>query len=194
MRSEILFGLIASVMTQHSFGQNFSEICDSIDNGQFVADPNDCSHFYQCIDGAGTSGSCPPGMLFDPSEQFCNFEVNVICKSDTEFTETTILSSTTSLEVSTVTTIPSSPIFNAESTTVSSSGQAEKYCRSSDPNIPSFAPSSTSCEQYYICVNQKPFQLSCAKGRHWNQRKQYCDNPKEVNCQVRLVSDNWLLS
>lgn len=160
-----LIGILLCLVTCCVQQNPQKDICKGLPDGQFIGDPSDCSRFYMCENGFGTGANCPPGMLFDTLQNRCNFEENVNCDVTTEPEETTTIPTTaTSEEIVT--------------------SNVEKFCRSSDPSVPSFYPSSTNCEEYYICVNQKPFQLSCARGQHWNQQNRYCDDPAAVECLV----------
>lgn len=47
-----------------------------------------------------------------------------------------------------------------------------------------FHPSELHCDWYYICVNGKPIQQSCAPGLHWNQKIHKCVIPENANCQI----------
>ncbi|XP_055590560.1 peritrophin-1-like [Uranotaenia lowii] len=157
--------------------------CKDAQDNEFVSDPEDCSKFLQCSNGEGTSISCPPGFLFDPEQKICNFEDQVVCETP----------AATTSDPSTVvpdTTTPSQTTAVTESTTGMTTTtvpdlEPEEFCKAADPSKPVFHPSSTNCGQYYICINRNPFLLSCAKGQHWNQEKQFCDNPGAVNCQIK---------
>nr|XP_015910316.2 uncharacterized protein LOC107441530 [Parasteatoda tepidariorum] len=50
------------------------------DNGMFPND-NDCSTFYNCIDGQAILQSCAPGLLFDKEKKMCNFPNQAKCSN-----------------------------------------------------------------------------------------------------------------
>ncbi|XP_065094775.1 peritrophin-1-like [Ochlerotatus camptorhynchus] len=164
--TELLLCLVISCVQQNPQ----EDICKGLPDGQFVGDPSDCSRFYMCDNGFGTGANCPAGMLFDTLQNRCNFEHDVDCGVATEPEETT--------------TVPTTATSEEIETTTNAASDVDEFCRSTDPSVPSFYPSSTNCEEYYICVNQKPFRLSCARGQHWNQQKRYCDDPAAVDCLV----------
>lgn len=39
------------------------------------------------------------------------------------------------------------------------------------------------CENFYICIEGNPVQLSCRPGQHWNTVEQYCDDPERAGCE-----------
>jgi len=58
-----------------------------------------------------------------------------------------------------------------------------------------YAPSYTSCEEYYHCVNGVPFTMTCPDGLYWDQSNEICNWPDQVNppCPYADCSDipNW---
>merc|ERR1711973_174034 len=54
--------------------------CSGEADGTFIADPNDCSKFFVCSHGEATSHQCVEPLLFDPSQNVCNWPSAVDCK------------------------------------------------------------------------------------------------------------------
>lgn len=44
------------------------------------------------------------------------------------------------------------------------------------------------CEWYYICINGVPALVPCRPGQHWNAVNEYCDDPENAGCDVRVVA------
>ena len=42
-------------------------------SGGVVADPTDCSRYYDCGDRTTYHFRCPAGTLFDPTRRYCNW-------------------------------------------------------------------------------------------------------------------------
>merc|ERR1711931_141960 len=63
--------------------------CSGEADGTFIADPSDCSKFFVCSHGEATSHQCVEPLLFDPSQNVCNWPSAVDCKVETTTTTTT---------------------------------------------------------------------------------------------------------
>jgi chitinase len=65
------------------------EFCSGKENGNH-ADPDDCTRFYQCSNGAGAPFSCGAGTVYDPQRGICNWEDQVVdlcagCPNDARY-------------------------------------------------------------------------------------------------------------
>ncbi|XP_055620282.1 probable endochitinase [Toxorhynchites rutilus septentrionalis] len=205
MDSLILVIIVAALSVQFCTAQSPQDVCKGVSNNNFVANPEDCSSFYICVDEIGRVENCPAGTKFDYLKGYCSFDDEVACKKMEEVTETTVADSsemapitttterlTTAVSTSVPTTVTTSKQTTeltesteaTETTTIASNSNAKEFCKTADPNVLNFLPSTTNCEQYFICMNGEPFQLQCASGSHWNDQRQFCDDPKMANCQV----------
>uniref|UniRef100_A0A5S6QZQ3 Chitin-binding type-2 domain-containing protein n=1 Tax=Trichuris muris TaxID=70415 RepID=A0A5S6QZQ3_TRIMR len=45
--------------------------------GEFIADPNDCTVFYRCTHGRRIKFTCPPGTGFNPQINVCDWKSNI---------------------------------------------------------------------------------------------------------------------
>jgi len=41
------------------------------------------------------------------------------------------------------------------------------------------------CTKYFICIVGMPVLTSCPDGLYWNQKAEFCDSPKNVDCQMQ---------
>lgn len=68
-----------------------TEVCDVADNVvcdiecpetgfSWIAHPQSCHHYFLCIEGTSDLLSCAPGLNFDPINNRCDFEENVVCQ------------------------------------------------------------------------------------------------------------------
>jgi len=57
-----------------------SSSCSSL---QLLADPSDCSSFYQCSAGEKHKISCPVGLQFNSDKNYCDWPENVKCTKET---------------------------------------------------------------------------------------------------------------
>ncbi|XP_057662384.1 chondroitin proteoglycan 2-like [Diorhabda carinulata] len=46
--------------------------CPDSSEPTYLADPTDCSKYYECIRGQKYQGSCPDGLLWDDSHKYCD--------------------------------------------------------------------------------------------------------------------------
>ncbi|KAF7271208.1 hypothetical protein GWI33_015890 [Rhynchophorus ferrugineus] len=55
--------------------------CPEVDGGSptYIADPDDCSAFYECSNGEPWRIVCAPGALFDANSLKCENEEDVNC-------------------------------------------------------------------------------------------------------------------
>uniref|UniRef100_A0A182YIS8 Chitin-binding type-2 domain-containing protein n=1 Tax=Anopheles stephensi TaxID=30069 RepID=A0A182YIS8_ANOST len=63
----------------------------------------------------------------------------------------------------------------------------QDVCQQTQANDISFTASPTSCEEYYLCFNRKPFLMRCAPGSHWNAESNQCDAVEVVKCKIKPI-------
>ncbi|XP_052890950.1 probable chitinase 10 [Anopheles moucheti] len=153
-------------------------LCDGVTSNSFVADPEDCSKFYQCNGDTFIHGACPNGMFYH-SKDVCSIDSSD-CESITPSVSTT---------TSTETPLTTQAVFSTESSPMDNTTDPEEFCQTKDPNLPSFVKSPTDCSEYYICVDHKPILQKCAAGRYWNPVLLYCDDPEVVPCEHDRILD-----
>ena len=61
-----------------------------------IPDPESCSNYYSCSNGLSILRPCPPGLVFNNAEKYCDFPRNVDCEPmTTRPTNTTMTTTTT---------------------------------------------------------------------------------------------------
>ncbi|XP_058065692.1 probable chitinase 10 [Anopheles bellator] len=185
---------VINVILALTYGQQSSnDACVGIAVSSIVADPEDCTKFFQCNENSVVHGSCPSGMFYH-SVDVCSFDATD-CRTTTESVTTTSIdvsatpvmpsttASTTPKSTTSGTTFTPAPTLpEIDTTTEGTTVNPEAVCLESDPNKPRFVKSSTNCSQYYICVNRMPILHSCVDGKYWNDEHLYCDDPRRVPC------------
>lgn len=59
-----------------------SNPCSGHPEGSFVAKPDSCDGYYYCSSKGAEAGNCPSGLIFDPTEQSCNYPSDSPCQSN----------------------------------------------------------------------------------------------------------------
>lgn len=50
-----------------------------------------------------------------------------------------------------------------------------------------YIASNTSCDAYYLCLNDQIFEMNCRDGLYWNPEIDKCDFPENVICNVSFI-------
>lgn len=73
---------MAYYLSSTVLGQTHSYVCPRSNARGLQPDPEDCSKYYQCVDGGRYyHKSCPPGLWFDSRYSICNWPGYVSCYS-----------------------------------------------------------------------------------------------------------------
>lgn len=114
--SLLLFLSAAVVVVQGGSVANFN--CPRPDG--LFADPTDCSYFYQCSGGVAYHQQCPPGLIFNAAQGYCDWPANTVCNAGQATTtttrQTTAAASTTSTSKATTAAAPTSTARPATTT------------------------------------------------------------------------------
>jgi len=127
--------------------------CANVPNFSFLPNAVSCSLYYQCIDGTAHLLSCPLGDHFNFEEQDCTDPDDANCPLTPPPTEPTEP--------------PTTPI-------------PEPSCEGVD-NF-RLIPSPLTCYDYYMCISEVAFRLTCPRGLYFSERIQSCDYPAYVDC------------
>ncbi|XP_049298653.1 probable chitinase 10 [Anopheles funestus] len=172
--------VLVSIATELVYSQQLAPngLCDGIKSNSFVADPEDCTKFYQCNGDTVIHGTCPTGMFY---------HIKDVCSIDSSDCESLTPSVPT-------TTLPDTPLTtevasSTETLPTHNTTDPETFCLTTDPNVPSFVRSPTDCSDYYICVDHKPIRQKCAADRYWNSALLYCDDSTKVPCEHDHIAD-----
>lgn len=55
-------------------------------------------------------------------------------------------------------------------------------CPPNDTEIPTFLPSNSFCDSYFLCYHGRPFEMFCSIGYYWNQELNECILERDSNC------------
>ncbi|XP_050067417.1 probable chitinase 10 [Anopheles maculipalpis] len=174
----VLLLITINFLLVHSLQTVPNELCDGVKSNSFVADPEDCTKFFQCNVDSVIHGTCPKGMYYHSID---------VCSTDAADCESlTHPDLTTTSTDSSLTTLPATSTVNSP---MDNATDPESFCLAADPNFPSFVKSPSDCSEYYICVDQKPILQKCTAGRYWNAALRYCDDPEKVSCEHDRILD-----
>lgn len=114
MFSRKILCLLASLLIQTNLVKS-----DCI-HGYYYPHSSKCELFYECSYGVLYEFSCPDGLYFNPTENVCDFPVNVDCESVTEDIPETTTEVTTEWTIPTSTTSETTTEVTPEWTTSTS--------------------------------------------------------------------------
>lgn len=72
----------------------------------YAVDPNDCSTYYQCVNGVYVQGKCPSGLNWNLGTSTCDWAHNVDCTGNPAPPSTTAASGPTTTKGPATTTVP----------------------------------------------------------------------------------------
>jgi valyl-tRNA synthetase len=123
------------------------------ENATFIANPNNCSEFFECDNGVLVQMSCPPGLYFCSEKQICDWLWDSECKFDCNI-------------------VKSKPVVIVE----------EKFIPAADPECPpqtdgvvTYLPNPDDCNKYYECSNEVPVPMHCPDFLYFCTQKNSCD-------------------
>ncbi|XP_028043649.1 chondroitin proteoglycan-2-like, partial [Bombyx mandarina] len=159
-----------------------TEICAENDSDGVLVAHEHCTRFYKCFNSRPVALICPPNLLYNPSNEQCDWPHNVECGDRT---------------------IPESD--EDEDNNDASDGNLDGNDNEGNDNSsgncdPSAAPTlcaqtgsdsvliaHENCDKFYICWNHKPVVLSCPPNLLYNPSKEECDWPQNVDCGSRII-------
>ncbi|XP_046337835.1 peritrophin-1-like isoform X1 [Haliotis rufescens] len=170
--------------TSHQLGGSFC--VGKPDN--FYPSPDSCDHYYICANQSAIQATCPYGLLYSPTKQYCDLRSRVSClpgqtvppyttralpsrwlKPTTATSKPTQLPASTSSGKSAISTLPT--------TTLNPGTAYSSICRN-QPNSLMAAPGT--CRKYIQCYYQMAVARTCPTGTAFNKMIQACDFPYKV--------------
>lgn len=176
--------LFAILGLAHGYNTNF---CSDRTTALY-ADPEDCTKYYHCYNGATYSIPCPPTLRFNPIYSVCDWPANVLCEevvtpapetsdqqSESRTTLAPAIGSSGAGYVST--TAPT----NARTTAKDAGGKGPSpiFCRDRADGL---YADPANCNRFYQCHRGSTYHMSCGSGLQFNEDRQYCDWEYNVNC------------
>ena len=132
--------------------------CDNVSNFRFVASPISCTNYYQCIDGTAFLLSCPRGLYFSEIIQACDNPANVDCGV----------------------TLPT----NTPPTSTPPTGTPPPGTTCVGVDDFGLIPSLVSCTEYYQCIDNVAYRVSCPRGYYFSAVLLICTDPGSANCVI----------
>lgn len=187
-------------------------ICQKYPGNLIVANPYDCYSFYACQYGNAMKIICPNDSMFNPKLGNCdssytdctakeydgtlndNLDKTDVLSEDMEYhdDDDDDVGATNSDNTETVTNSPTdtTPITSTNASTEDPTNcetdpeQILPYvqCPTNDTESPSFLPSDSFCDSFFLCYHGRPFEMFCPIGYYWSQEHERCILERESNC------------
>lgn len=138
---------------------------------QKIADPNSCTIYYECANGARTQRLCPPGLQFNVQNGNCDIASVVNCDREGVLPPTGLPPTglpPTGLPTEPTISTPRPPPPGGYPACVAG-GQI-------------FHAHQSLCSSFYLCINGYAWLLNCPAGLDWNQAVTACDFPASAQC------------
>ncbi|XP_050505111.1 uncharacterized protein LOC126883524 isoform X1 [Diabrotica virgifera virgifera] len=162
--------LLPAVILAQTENPNVS--CDN--EYAYYPDPNDCSSFFQCINGTKQHMECVSPLLWDNHIQGCEEEsdcsqVISTTSGNSESTSTQVISTTFGTSEPTSTKLISTTPGETTSTST---------CNDND-----LKPDPKNCKSFYFCENNQWYgPQDCPSDLFWSDTKKGCVNYTESDC------------
>ncbi|KAG5669465.1 hypothetical protein PVAND_017352 [Polypedilum vanderplanki] len=131
--------------------------CPTVDDPHYTVHlPHEtyCEYFYKCANGYRVLIPCPPGTHWSVEHDRCEWPELANCDPAM---------------------LPPIPEFTTT--------QRPNNCPDVDnPNVLVFVGDKNNCENYFLCFNGNKIQRKCSDGLKWNQNRNWCDFPQNVEC------------
>ena len=140
-------------------------ICNDIELGRNVIDPDFCTHFYKCTNVGPVRKVCPPTLHFNRESQVCDYPVNVDCENGIR------------PNVTMTTAAPSNPTqsteFRIDPFTICQN--ATENPTSTGIGNTGLAPHPVSCIIFFRCVDGGITErLACPMGSFFDNKHKQC--------------------
>ena len=135
--------------------------------GGLLANPQDCTKFYQCAHGVAVSMNCPAGLEFSTAAARCEFPSNAKCTSSPD---------APCDQVVTAAPVDYDLGGGADSGEVESAEKCLPTCKDT------IMPHPQDCHKFFLCSNNVPHEMHCPDGLHYAQGIRRCELPKNARC------------
>ncbi|KAH8315283.1 hypothetical protein KR074_003176, partial [Drosophila pseudoananassae] len=133
-------------------------VCQGEPEGKLFPVEGKCNMFYKCNYNCAVEQYCPNNLIYDSTNEICNYPQNVECKW--EYTP------------------PSGPTAGPSGTACESNGRCLGQLEGTYLN------STTSCNGYVVCQCECEVEMSCPVGLYWDQTKKTCNYERNVTCTL----------
>jgi hypothetical protein len=134
------------------------------DNLTLIANPNNCSSFYECDNGIPVPMGCPEGLHFCSEKSICSWPNDPDCTFDCDD-------------------VDSNPVL-----------VKEKFVPAAAPECPpqtggdvTYLPNPDNCNEYYECSNEVPVLMQCPDDLFFCTEKNTCDWVEDPQCSYNCV-------
>ena len=148
--------------------------------GVLVAHEN-CNQFYQCNGGNPIALICPPGLLFNPAIDQCDWPANVDC-GDRVIPDPEESVSIFGVGKSDADNAPESVPGNNWNPS-----EAPAICAADDSE--GVLVAHENCNEFYICNGGQPIASICPPNLLFNPAKDQCDWSDNVDCGDRVIPE-----
>ncbi|KAJ8714657.1 hypothetical protein PYW07_002882 [Mythimna separata] len=154
-------------------------ICAADDSDGVLVAHENCNQFYKCSEGKPVALKCPPGLLYNPAKDQCDWPENVDCGDR-------VIPDPESSEIAPPgddVVVPTRP----PGTCNCNPGEAPSICAAEDSD--GVLVAHENCNQFYKCDHGKPVVQSCYGNLLYNPYTEQCDWPENVDCGDRVIQD-----
>uniref|UniRef100_A0A182QCK9 Chitin-binding type-2 domain-containing protein n=1 Tax=Anopheles farauti TaxID=69004 RepID=A0A182QCK9_9DIPT len=138
------------------------DVCQNVDDGEYVASPQRCEAYYVCSGGIGYILYCAPGLWFDQTTRECIAPSDAVCN------------------VPTPPTPPGTPTIPPTVPPTGPPEEGNQLCVGQPNGV--YVPSPDDCSSFYICFNEGAYPSNCLGGLLFNPETMLCDRPENVTC------------
>ncbi|KAJ6639636.1 putative chitinase 10 [Pseudolycoriella hygida] len=168
-----------------------------------LPDENSCTKYYICLHGQELANECAEGLFFDPTTGNCNLESNTMCLlASCPADNVGSLSLVPSYEncsnyyacirgVASRMVCSEGLLYNpvkkacdfAERVTCALPIVKHSYTIIDCPLTGvTKVPHNDDCSKFYVCINGRSSEYTCAGGSLYNPKNQRCDRPEKTKC------------
>nr|CAD7451930.1 unnamed protein product [Timema tahoe] len=136
-------------------------VCGS---SQYMANPDDCSSFYECVGGVPVLIPCPIGLHYSKITHICDYPALAQC--DPDYVAPTVAPTEEAPTVAPTEEVP------------------DYYCPPTNDAGVVLYPSPWDCSAFYRCNLGRLEKLLCPEGLEYSASERACEYPEIANCDL----------
>ncbi|XP_055905777.1 mucin-2-like isoform X3 [Eupeodes corollae] len=176
------------------------ESCKNMTDGTFIASPNDCNKYIECLMGCEISRDCPNGTHFSAEHKQCLLPAQAGCDSSYEnyqpsppepapcpcatapppVKQTERPTSSSKAPSSTAKPSTRQPFKPTPKPTPLPNGGGQSSCSGKESG--KLLPFIGDCNKYIACGGGTAYIMDCGPGFHFNAPLEICDYPEYAGC------------